>query len=202
MSVCHSCRAPRQRTAPVPPRERPLPRNLCSAAVQPAVSSSSTRNWSRCLPSALARRVIERLSVGPARAHAHARAAWPVVAERDEHNSAGGPGRGQHCSTALISPGRRRRRSAPARRVRGRTLPGGCAARADGRAGAHTGGLRDPADRVRSAALRVLHAVHEGGVLGEALQSLPTDGGHSRSLASQAIINLRKRSSLPSWPMH
>jgi HEAT repeat protein len=54
-----------------------------------------------------------------------------------------------------------------------------------------TQGLRDPADRVRCAAVRVLHALHDAGVLAEALQWLPTDGGHSRRLASQAILNLR-----------
>jgi hypothetical protein len=52
------------------------------------------------------------------------------------------------------------------------------------------GGLRDPADRVRCAAVRVLHALHEGDVLAEALQWLPTNGGHSRRLASQAVLNL------------
>jgi HEAT repeat protein len=53
-------------------------------------------------------------------------------------------------------------------------------------------GLRDPADRVRCAAVRVLHALHEVGVLAEALHWLPTEEGHSRTLASQAILNLRK----------
>jgi HEAT repeat protein len=51
-------------------------------------------------------------------------------------------------------------------------------------------GLRDPADRVRCAAVRVLHALHEVDALAEALRWLPTDGGHSRTLASEAILNL------------
>jgi HEAT repeat protein len=54
-----------------------------------------------------------------------------------------------------------------------------------------TAALRDPADRVRCAAVRVLHAVQEVDVLAEALQWLPTDGGRSRALASQATLNLR-----------
>jgi HEAT repeat protein len=54
-----------------------------------------------------------------------------------------------------------------------------------------TAGLRDPADRVRCAAVRVLHALQEVDALAEALQWLPMDGGRSRALASQAILNLR-----------
>jgi HEAT repeat protein len=50
--------------------------------------------------------------------------------------------------------------------------------------------LRDPADRVRCAAVRVLHALNEVDVLAEALRWLPTERGHSRSLASQAVLNL------------
>jgi HEAT repeat protein len=55
-----------------------------------------------------------------------------------------------------------------------------------------TDGLRDPADRVRCAAVRVLHALHDVGDLAEALQWLPSDAGNSRTLASQAIVSLRK----------
>jgi HEAT repeat protein len=51
--------------------------------------------------------------------------------------------------------------------------------------------LRDPADRVRCAAVRVLHALQEVDALTEALQWLPTQSGNSRTLASQAILNLR-----------
>jgi HEAT repeat protein len=50
--------------------------------------------------------------------------------------------------------------------------------------------LRDPADRVRCAAIRVLHALQEAGVLSDALRWLPADAGHSRKLAVQAIIDL------------
>jgi HEAT repeat protein len=56
--------------------------------------------------------------------------------------------------------------------------------------GAIAGALRDPADRVRCAAVRVLHALEEVDVVAEALQWLP-DRGHSRTLASQAILNLK-----------
>jgi HEAT repeat protein len=52
--------------------------------------------------------------------------------------------------------------------------------------------LRDPADRVRCAAVRVLHALHQVDVLAEALRWLPADRGHSRTLASQAVLNLRE----------
>jgi O-antigen/teichoic acid export membrane protein/HEAT repeat protein len=54
-----------------------------------------------------------------------------------------------------------------------------------------TAGLRDRADRVRCAAIRVLHARHEGDLLVEALRWLPGES-RSRTLAMQAIINLRK----------
>jgi HEAT repeat protein len=52
-------------------------------------------------------------------------------------------------------------------------------------------GLRDPADQVRCAAVRVLHELHDVGVLTDALRWLPRDAGHSRKLAVQAIIELR-----------
>ena len=52
-------------------------------------------------------------------------------------------------------------------------------------------GIHDPADRVRCAAVRVLHALREGSVLADALRWLPPDQGHSRKLAMQAIIDLR-----------
>jgi HEAT repeat protein len=51
-------------------------------------------------------------------------------------------------------------------------------------------GLRDPADRVRCAAVRVLHALDEAGVLAQAARWLP-EKGRSRNLALQAIIDLR-----------
>jgi HEAT repeat protein len=52
--------------------------------------------------------------------------------------------------------------------------------------------LRDPADRVRCAAVRVLHKLQEVGVLAEALQWLPPQRGHSYALASRAILDLRE----------
>jgi HEAT repeat protein len=53
-------------------------------------------------------------------------------------------------------------------------------------------GLRDPADRVRCAAVRVLHALQEVDALAEALQWLPPQRGHSHALASRAILDLRE----------
>jgi HEAT repeat protein len=53
-------------------------------------------------------------------------------------------------------------------------------------------GLHDPADQVRCAAVRILHAHNEVAVLAEALRVLPTDGGHSRKLALQAITDPTK----------
>jgi HEAT repeat protein len=52
-------------------------------------------------------------------------------------------------------------------------------------------GLHDPADRVRCAAVRVLHALQEGSVLADALRWLSPDQGRSRKLAVQAILDLR-----------
>jgi HEAT repeat protein len=52
-------------------------------------------------------------------------------------------------------------------------------------------GLRDPADRVRCAAVRVLQALDEAGLLAKALRWLPRDQGNSRKLAVQAIFDLR-----------
>jgi HEAT repeat protein len=52
-------------------------------------------------------------------------------------------------------------------------------------------GLRDPADYVRCAAVRVLHGRREVSVLAQALRWLPADKGHSRRLASQAVLDLR-----------
>jgi HEAT repeat protein len=51
--------------------------------------------------------------------------------------------------------------------------------------------LRDPADRVRCEAVRVLHALREVEVLAQAVQVLP-EKGHSRKLAFQAILALRE----------
>jgi HEAT repeat protein len=52
-------------------------------------------------------------------------------------------------------------------------------------------GLRDPADRVRCAAVRVVHALDEASLLAQALRWLPRDQGNSRKLAVQAIFDLR-----------
>jgi HEAT repeat protein len=54
-----------------------------------------------------------------------------------------------------------------------------------------TRALRDPADRVRCEAVRVLHALREAGALTQAVQWLPQKG-HSRKLAFQAIMDLRE----------
>jgi HEAT repeat protein len=54
-----------------------------------------------------------------------------------------------------------------------------------------TVGLRDPADRVRCAAVRVLHALNDVNALADALRWLPRDQGHSRKLALEAIFDLR-----------
>jgi HEAT repeat protein len=51
--------------------------------------------------------------------------------------------------------------------------------------------LRDPIDLVRSAAVRVLYARGEGEALGDALGWLPASQGHSRKLASRALLELR-----------
>jgi HEAT repeat protein len=58
-------------------------------------------------------------------------------------------------------------------------------------------GLRDPADLVRCAAIRVLQARQEAGMLVEALKWLPADDGHSRKLALQAVYDLRTLVSAP-----
>jgi HEAT repeat protein len=54
-----------------------------------------------------------------------------------------------------------------------------------------TAALRDPADRVRCEAVRVLHALREVAVLAQAVRRLPQKG-HSRKLAFQAIMDLRE----------
>jgi HEAT repeat protein len=58
--------------------------------------------------------------------------------------------------------------------------------------GAIEAGLRDPADDVRSAAVHVLHARHDGTALAQALRSLPAEEGESRDLAILAILDLRR----------
>jgi HEAT repeat protein len=58
-------------------------------------------------------------------------------------------------------------------------------------------GLRDPADLVRSAAVRVLHARGEAGPLVQALRWLPADEGHSLKLALQAVFDLKEFVSAP-----
>src|SRR5918994_6311331 len=55
--------------------------------------------------------------------------------------------------------------------------------------------LRDPADRVRCAAVRVLYARRNVGVLVQALTWLPVGKGQSRTFAVRALLGLRK--SLP-----
>jgi HEAT repeat protein len=52
-------------------------------------------------------------------------------------------------------------------------------------------GLRDPADLVRCAAVRALQARGEAGLLVQALKWLPANHGHSRKLASQAVLDLK-----------
>jgi HEAT repeat protein len=54
-----------------------------------------------------------------------------------------------------------------------------------------TAALRDPADRVRCEAVRVLHALREIAAVAEAVQWLPQQG-HSRKLAIQALLDLRE----------
>jgi HEAT repeat protein len=55
-----------------------------------------------------------------------------------------------------------------------------------------TAALRDPADRVRCAAVRVLFARTEASVLVEALRWLPADKGQSRTFALRAVHGLRE----------
>jgi HEAT repeat protein len=55
--------------------------------------------------------------------------------------------------------------------------------------------LRDPADRVRCAAVRVLYDRRNVGVLVQALRWLPVGRGQSRTFAVRAVLGLRK--SLP-----
>jgi HEAT repeat protein len=52
--------------------------------------------------------------------------------------------------------------------------------------------LADPAEPVRCAAVRVLHALGEAGVLAQSLRSLPPNGSSARALAARAIVDLRK----------
>lgn len=54
-----------------------------------------------------------------------------------------------------------------------------------------TAALRDPADRVRCEAVRVLHALREADAVAEAVRWLP-EKGHSRKLAFQALMDLRE----------
>jgi HEAT repeat protein len=54
------------------------------------------------------------------------------------------------------------------------------------------GALRDPADSVRCAAVRVLHARQEADALLEALRWLPATEGESRELALRAVLGLRE----------
>jgi HEAT repeat protein len=66
------------------------------------------------------------------------------------------------------------------------------ALRPDAGNGAVAGALSDPSDRVRAAAVRVLHAREETEPLAEALAWLPTGPGHSRRLARQALGELAR----------
>lgn len=52
-------------------------------------------------------------------------------------------------------------------------------------------GLRDPADLVRCAAVRALHARREAGLLVQALKWLPANEGRSRKFASRAVLDLK-----------
>jgi HEAT repeat protein len=52
--------------------------------------------------------------------------------------------------------------------------------------------LRDPADAVRCAAVRVLHARQEVDLLVQALRWVPPDRGQSRKLALQAVYDLQE----------
>jgi HEAT repeat protein len=52
--------------------------------------------------------------------------------------------------------------------------------------------LRDPADRVRCAAVRVLYARKNSGVLVQALRWLPADKGRSRAFALRAVLGLQE----------
>jgi hypothetical protein len=52
--------------------------------------------------------------------------------------------------------------------------------------------LRDPADAVRCAAVKVLHARQEVDLLVQALRWVPPDRGHSRDLAFQAVCDLQE----------
>ena len=52
--------------------------------------------------------------------------------------------------------------------------------------------LRDPADSVRCAAVKVLHARKEVDLLVQALRWVPPDRGHSRSLALRAVCDLQE----------
>jgi HEAT repeat protein len=51
--------------------------------------------------------------------------------------------------------------------------------------------LRDPADQVRCAAVRVLYARRAAGPLVQALRWLPTETGQSRTLAVRAVLGLQ-----------
>jgi hypothetical protein len=66
------------------------------------------------------------------------------------------------------------------------------ALRPDAGNGTVAGALKDPADRVRVAAVRVLYAREEAGELADALGWLPAGRGHARRLAVQAIAELRR----------
>jgi len=57
--------------------------------------------------------------------------------------------------------------------------------------------LRDPADAVRCAAVRVLHARREARLLAQALRWLPADYGHSRKLALRAVYDLEELVTAP-----
>jgi HEAT repeat protein len=52
--------------------------------------------------------------------------------------------------------------------------------------------LRDPADRVRCAAIRVLYARKRAGVLVQALRWLPAGKGQSRAFAARAVLGLQE----------
>jgi HEAT repeat protein len=69
------------------------------------------------------------------------------------------------------------------------------ALRPDAGNGMVAGALADPSDRVRMAAVRVLHAREEAEPLAEAIAWLPAGAGHSRRLALQALAELGRADS-------
>jgi hypothetical protein len=75
-------------------------------------------------------------------------------------------------------------------------------ARSGGRPPRHPAGLGDPADQLRCAAVRVLHALNEVGVLAQSLRWLAPDRSNARQLAPHAPPSISvNRLVRQSWPM-